>query len=224
MKVEIWSDIVCPWCYIGEARFEAALARFAHRNRVEVRWRSFQLDLAAPPVSHQSVVEMLSRKYGISPSEAAKKEEQITDLATREGLVINAGRVLANTRDAHRLLHLAADRGCQDTFAKRLFAAHFAEKLAVSDHGALAQLAAASGIDPDEARRVLESDAYTTEVVADMAEAHAFGAGGVPFFVIDSQYIISGAQSTEVFLQTLERAWAEQAPNSGDADPNTVHD
>ncbi|MDP2660579.1 MAG: DsbA family oxidoreductase [Dehalococcoidia bacterium] len=221
MKVEIWSDIVCPWCAIGEARFEAALAGFAHRDRVEVRWRSFELDPAAPPVSHENLVERLGRKYGLSPEEAAKKVQQIADLAAREGLVIKADRVLANTRDAHRLLHLAADRGCQDALAKRLFAAHFAEKEVVSDHDTLVQLAATCGVDRDEARRVLESEAYAAEVAADVAEAHALGVNGVPFFLIDSRHVIHGAQSTEVFMQTLQRAWAEHIPAPGPADANT---
>lgn len=142
MKVEIWSDVVCPWCYVGEARFEAALAGFAHRDEVGVTWRSFELAPSAPPVSHQTMVEMLSRKYGSSPAEAARLEQQLAELATEEGLVISADRVSANTRDAHRLLHLAADSGRQDAFAKRLFAAYFAEKQVVSDHDTLVQLAA----------------------------------------------------------------------------------
>lgn len=221
MKVEIWSDIVCPWCYIGKARFETALAGFAYRSEVEVKWRSFQLDPSAPPVSQQTVVEMLSRKYSLRPAEATRLEQQVADLAAKEGLVINADRFLANTRDAHRLLHLAADHGRQDILVKRLFVAHFAEKQVVSDHATLAQLAAASGIDPDEVRRVLESDAYVAEAGADAAKARALGANGVPFFVIDGRYIINGAQSTELFMQIMQQAQTEHPPVASVADPNT---
>lgn len=220
VKVEIWSDVVCPWCYVGEARFEAALAGFAHRDEVGVTWRSFELAPSAPPVSHETVAEMLARKHGYSPTEVAQLEQRLAGLATKEGLAINADRVSANTRDAHRLLHLAADRGRQDDLAKRLFAAHFAEKQVVSDHDTLVRLAAESGIDEDEARGVLESDAYAADVATDAAEARALGANGVPFFVFDKRYIINGAQPTEAFAQALERAWAERVPAAIAADAN----
>ena len=214
MIVEVWEDVVCPWCYLGDNRFEAALAKFAHRDEVKVTRRSFELDPAAPLKSSQTIVQLLSSKYGISLEEAEQREKQLSETAASEGLTIRPDRVPVNTRDAHRLLHLAADHGHQDTLAKLLFAAYFAKGEVVSDKDTLVRIASEAGIDTDEARDILRTDAYGKEVAADENEARALGANGVPFYVFDRRYGISGAQPTEVFLQALEQAWKESAPSS----------
>ena len=212
MTIEIWSDIVCPWCYIGKRRFESALERFAHRDQVVVVWRSFELDPHAPHATHQSVIEMLSSKYGVSQTEAIRMEQQLTDLAAAEGLAIGAERLVANTFDAHRLLQLAAAQGRGAALAQRLFAAHFAEQQLLSDHDTLCRLASEAGIEAVEARRVLESDTYADEVRGDERRAATLGSSGVPFYVIDERYGVSGAQAPGVFLDALNRAWAESHP------------
>lgn len=219
MRVEIWSDVVCPWCYIGKRRFETALARFPQGEDVEVRWRSFQLDPRAPRRSHESTVDLLRRKYGLSPEDAARREEEVEELAAAEGLVIRPDRVPANTFDAHRLLHLAAERGRQDALQERLFAAYFAEGEVVSDRDTLLRLAQEAGLEEKAARLVLEGDAYAEAVEADATEARTLGARGVPFFVLGRRYAVSGAQPAELFLRALERAWAERPPavESGEA-------
>jgi predicted DsbA family dithiol-disulfide isomerase len=210
MIVEIWEDVVCPWCYIGEKRFEIALERFSRRDDVQVVRRSFELDPLAPLRSNQTVIEMLSRKYGLSLEDAARREMQITELAAKEGLTIRPERLVANTRDAHRILHLASERKLQAELVRRLFAAHFSEGRDVSDHDVLAQVALEAGIKESDARAVLASAAYGAQVEADEREARELGANGVPFFLIDRRYGISGAQSADVFLQVLEGAWEER--------------
>jgi predicted DsbA family dithiol-disulfide isomerase len=214
MIVEVWEDIVCPWCYIGERRFESGLEKFSHRGDVEIVRRSFELDPAAPTKSKQTVIEMLSRKYGLSLEEAARRERQVAELAAVEGITIRPERYVANTRDAHRILHLASDQGLQAPLAERLFAAHFSESRDVSDPNVLVQIAGEAGIKEEEARAVLSSDIYKTEVESDENEARELGANGVPFFVIDRRYGISGAQPADVFLQALDTAWKERSRGS----------
>jgi predicted DsbA family dithiol-disulfide isomerase len=208
--VEIWEDVVCPWCYIGERRFEVGLERFPHRDDVRVVRRSLELDPFAPSKGGLTVIKMLSDKYGLSAEEAARAERRVAELADVEGLTIRPERFVANTRDAHRLLHFASERGLQAPLARRLFASYFSEGRDISDHDALARIAGEAEIKEDDARRVLASGAYAAQVEADEREARELGVNGVPFFVIDRRYGISGAQSSAVLLQALERAWVER--------------
>ncbi len=213
MKVEIWSDVACPWCYIGKRRFESALAHFAHREQVEVTWRSYQLDPGAPRDPGKTVNEILAQKYGASLSQAAAMNERVSAIAAQEGLEYHLEHAkYGNTFDAHRLIHLAATHGLQHEAEERLFKAYFTEGRALGDAETLVQLASDIGIDADEARAVLRSDAYADEVQADKQRARAFGVSGVPFFAVDEKYGVSGAQSAELFGEVLERAWAESHP------------
>jgi predicted DsbA family dithiol-disulfide isomerase len=213
MKVEIWSDIVCPWCAIGKRRFETALAQFAHRDEVDVRWRSFELDPAAPREREGDTTENLARKYGISPEEAAAKHRQLTELGAADGLEFHFEHARGgNTFDAHRLVHLGAERGIQDEVKQRLFRAYLTEGERIGDPDTLARLAVDAGLDEAEARDVLASDRYADAVRADERQAQAYGISGVPFFVIDQKYGVSGAQAPEALLQVLDTAWAEAHP------------
>ncbi len=210
MQVEIWSDVVCPWCYLGKRRFEKALAGFAHRDDVSVVHRSFQLDPTAPTDRTESTVEMLSTKYGMSVAQAEQAQRQMEQRAAADGLEYHLdGQHSGNTFDAHRLLHLARERGRQDELAERLFRAHFTERRSVFDAAALTELAVDAGLDADEVAAVLAGTDYADDVEHDIAAARALGVNGVPFFVIDRRYGISGAQPAEVIGQALAQAWAE---------------
>ena len=213
MKVDIWSDIVCPWCYIGKRRFEAALERFAHRDEVEVTWRAFELDPTAPAERDESHEEHLAAKYGMTREQAGVMIRQMTGRAAEEGLDFRFDLARAgNTFDAHRLLHLAAERGLQDTVKERLMRAYFTEGEPVGDRETLIRLAADAGLDAAEARTVLEGDAYAEDVRTEQSTARSLGISGVPFFVIDRTYGVSGAQPAEVLLEVLEKAWAQAHP------------
>ena len=215
MRVEVWSDVVCPWCYIGKRRFEAALARFDHRDEVELVWRSFELDVSAPPSSAEqgTYAERLAGKYGCSDAEAQAMIDNMTVTAAREGLDFRFDLARpGNTFDAHRLLHLALEHGRQDDLKERLDAATFTEGSPASDHSALRALATQVGLPEVEVDAVLTSDRYSDAVRADEAQARAYGISGVPFFVIDGRYGISGAQPADAVLQTLDKAWSERPP------------
>lgn len=213
MNVEIWSDVVCPWCYIGKRRFESALTDFAHRDEVKIIWRSYQLDPEAPRDSGKMVNEVLAHKYGVSLSQAVAMNERVSSLAAQEGLEYHLEQAhYVNTFDAHRLIHLAATHGLQQKAEERFFHAYFTEGKALDDAETLALLAIEIGIDGEEARAVLNSDAYAGEVRADEQRARAFGIRGVPFFAIDEKYGVSGAQPSDVLREALERAWVESHP------------
>jgi len=213
MKVEIWSDIVCPWCHVGKRRFEAALARFPHRDEVEVHWRSFELDPAAPAEPYRDLDVRLARKYGMSLADARGMQEHMTQVAAAEGLAFRFDLARSgNTVDAHRLLHLAAERGVQDTVKERLLSAYLCEGEPISDRETLLRLGVEAGLAADEARAVLESERFLADVRADEGEAAALGITGVPFFVVDRRYGVSGAQPAEVLLEMLQRAWADAHP------------
>ncbi|MHB1486248.1 MAG: DsbA family oxidoreductase [Acidimicrobiales bacterium] len=215
MKVEIWSDVVCPWCYIGKRRFEAALTRFAHRDEVELVWRSFELDVSAPPSAAEpgTYAERLATKYGCSVAEAQGMIDNMTASAAAEGLDFRFDLARpGSTFDAHRLLHLALEHGQQDVLKERLDRATFTEGSPVSDHGALRVLAMEVGLPEAEVDAVLNSQRYSEAVRADEAQARVYGISGVPFFVIDTKYGISGAQPADIVLQTLEQAWTERSP------------
>lgn len=214
MRVEIWSDIACPWCYIGKARFEKGLAEFAHRDDIEVVHRSFELDPNRPKGAVGPVIPMLAEKYGRTLDEARGMEEHVASTAHAEGLgYLTEGRDHGNTFDIHRLLHLARARGRQEALLDLAYRANFAEERSVFDDGVLLDLAVEAGLDADEVRAVLaDGSAYADEVRADEAEAAALGANAVPFFVVDRKYGISGGQPAEVFTRALEQAWQERTP------------
>jgi predicted DsbA family dithiol-disulfide isomerase len=215
VKVEIWSDVVCPWCYIGKRRFEAAMARFGHRDEIEVVWRSFELDPTATsalfPGDGPAYVERLAAKYGMSSEQAQQAVASTAATAAGVGLDFHMDRALAaNTFDAHRVIHLAAARGVQAQVKERLMRAHFEEGAAVGDRATLVGLAGQAGLEPAEVERVLASGEYADAVRADEAEAAALGIRGVPFFVLDRRYGVSGAQPADHLLAALGQAWDER--------------
>jgi predicted DsbA family dithiol-disulfide isomerase len=212
MQVEIWSDVVCPWCYLGKRNFDQALQQFGHRDDVDVVYRSFELDPSAPQGQAEPVVELLATKYGMSADQAEAAQRQMEERAAQAGLTFRMeGLRRGNTRDAHRLLHLARERGRQAELMERLHRAYFTDQESIFDHASLIRLATEAGLDPAEAEAVLDSDQYADAVTADEQTAHALGANGVPFFVIDRRYGISGAQPTAVMTQALDKAWADSA-------------
>ena len=207
LTVEIWSDVVCPWCYIGKRRFEAALADFPHE--VETVWRSFELDPGAPPTREHTATAHLAAKYGMSVEQAQASHAQMTELAAAEGLEYHFETARGgNSFDAHRLIHLAAAHGLQAEAQERVMRAYFTEGVAIGDREQLVALAADLGLDADEARGVLESDAYADAVREDEHLAQRIGIQGVPFFVLGRRYGVSGAQPAEILVQALEKACA----------------
>ncbi|WP_217235774.1 DsbA family oxidoreductase [Streptomyces sp. AC555_RSS877] len=216
MRVEIWSDIACPWCYVGKARFEKALEAFPHRGQVEVVHRSFELDPGRAKDDIQPVLTMLTKKYGMSEAQAQAGEENLGAQAAAEGLEYRThGRDHGSTFDMHRLLHLAKAQGRQDELLALFYQANFAEERSVFAEGEerLVELAVAAGLDADAVREVLaDPAAYAEEVRADEREAAELGANGVPFFVLDRKFGVSGAQPAEVFAQALTQAWGERPP------------
>jgi predicted DsbA family dithiol-disulfide isomerase len=221
ITVEIWSDVVCPWCYIGKRRFERALADFqaaAETPAVEVVWRSFQLDPETPMGDERGLIESFAARKGLSANQVRAMFAQVTDVAAGEGLGYDFDRVrVANTFDAHRLLHFAAAHGRQGELKERLLRAYFTEGEQVGDPEVLARLAAEVGLDASAARRALDDGAYADEVRGDFETARTFGISGVPFFVFDRQFAVSGAQPIEVFTRALEAA--REASIADPADP-----
>ena len=210
MEVEIWSDVVCPWCYLGKKRFEQALDSFEHRDKVQVTYRSFELDPAAPPGVTSPTIELLAQKYGMSAAQAEQAQRQMEQRAAADGLIFRMSDLRSgNTRDAHRLLQLAKASGRQDQLMERLQRAYFTEQDSIFDHDSLTRLAVEAGLDRDAVTGVLDSDQYADHVDTDEAMARVLGATGVPLFVIDRRYGISGAQPAETITDVLERAWAE---------------
>ncbi|MFC4949666.1 DsbA family oxidoreductase [Pseudonocardia sp. GCM10023141] len=215
MQVEIWSDVVCPWCAIGKRRFEKALAQFAHRDDVQVRYRSFELDPDAPQERTEDLGEHLAAKYGITTERAEQMHAQMTQTAAADGWDFHFEHAKSgNTFDAHRLLHLAAERGVQDAVKERLFSAYLVEGERIGDPETLVRIGAEAGLDADEARSVLAGLRYGDEVRADEHQARAYGISGVPFYVIDQKYGVSGAQPPEALLEVLTTAWADAHPVS----------
>ena len=211
MKIEIWSDIACPWCYVGKRRMEAALEQFAHRADVEVSWRSFQLDPSAPAKVDESMEEHLAKKYGMSVEQARKSGEHLTATGAAEGLDIHFEKLqLGNTFDAHRLIHLAAESGLAEAMKERLLKAYFSEGALVSDRETLVGLGVEVGLDADAVRAALASDSQAAGVRADLARAREVGVRGVPFFLLDGKYGVSGAQSADSLLDVLEQVWEKE--------------
>ena len=210
VRIEVWSDVVCPWCYIGKRRLEAALERFPHRDLVEVVWRSFQLDPSVPEGETHPTLPALAAKYGRSVEDMRPMMAQVEEVAAGEGLEYHlADGVSGNTLLAHEALHLAAERGKGGELKERLLHAHFEEGRSVFDVDSLVPLAVEVGLDEAEVRAALADGRYLAAVHADAATAQALGATGVPFFVVDRKYGAAGAQPAELLLQILERAWAD---------------
>jgi predicted DsbA family dithiol-disulfide isomerase len=214
LVVQVWSDIACPWCYIGKRRLEGALRRFEHAADVAVHWRAFELDPSAPrtPLEPGGHAARLARKYGFSVAEADKRIASITKLAAEEGLDFRYDRMRgSSTFDAHRLIHMAGEHGKQDSMKERLLRAYFTEGVAMSDREALVRLAGECGLDVDAAQAVLSGDDFAAEVRADEAMARDASIHGVPFFLL-GRYAVEGAQPSEVLLRALRTAWGELPP------------
>ena len=205
MHVDIWSDLVCPWCYLGKRRFEKALVSFPDRDRVEVVHRSFQLDPSMPKGQSTRAREMLMRKYRMTEQQVVASQAQLEQLAAVEGLEYHlADSHTGNTMDAHRLVHLGREQGIQDAVIERLFHAHFTENRSLFDGESLDALALEAGL--EGVGELFAGSRYERDVIADHQEAHALGARGVPFFVIDGRYGVSGAQTVDVFADVLAKA------------------
>ncbi|MEU9128717.1 DsbA family oxidoreductase [Kitasatospora sp. NPDC048540] len=213
MRVEIWSDIACPWCYIGKARFEQGLAGFEHRDAVEVVHRSFELDPHREHGKVEPVIPLIAAKYGATVTQVARSEERIAEHARAEGLDYRAGgRDHGSTFDMHRLLHLAKEHGAQSRLLELLYRANFADEQSAFGDERLLELAVQAGLEREEAQRVLaDRTAYADAVREDEAAAGALGATGVPFFVVDGAVGVSGAQPPEVFRAALDEAWGKKA-------------
>jgi predicted DsbA family dithiol-disulfide isomerase len=210
VRVEIWADVVCPWCYLGKRHFERALEGFQHRDQVEVVYRAFQLDPSFPQGETVDVADMLAEKYGMTRAEAVEKNREMEERAAAAGLEYRLeGRRAGNTLDAHRLVHLAGRRGVQGEVVEALFKAYFTDERPVFDRDTLVDIAAEAGLDAAEAREVLASGEFAAEVDAEQRAARDIGANGVPFFVIDRRYGVSGAQPAETFAKVLDQAWAD---------------
>jgi predicted DsbA family dithiol-disulfide isomerase len=213
LHVEIWSDIACPWCYIGKRRFEAALAAYEHRDEVRVTWRSFELDPSAPREREHDGATHLAQKYGTSREEALAMQQRMTATAAGDGLdfrfdIARGG----NTFDAHRLLHLAAAHGAQDALKERLMRAYLTEGELIGDHAVLARLGAEAGLPEDEVRDTLATDRFAAEVREDERTAQRIGIQAVPFFVVDRAVGASGAHPPEALLELLRQARAANPP------------
>jgi len=213
MQIEVFSDVVCPFCYIGKRRLEEALNGFEHSDRVTVTYRSFQLDPSSPATSDLSLEQMLARKYGQSLAQARAMNNRVSAMAATAGLDFQLQDAHpANTFRAHRLLHFAATKGLGNELTERLMHAYFSEGVRIGDRDELLRLALQVGLDESEAAEVLDGDAFTDQVNADIALAQGFGATGVPFFVFDRKYAVSGAQETALFSQVLDKAWSDAQP------------
>ncbi len=206
MLIEVWSDVVCPWCFIGRRRLQSALQAFEHADEVTVVHRAFQLQPDATGIVPTR--EHLADKYGVSTAQVQQMQQNVCSIADGEGLCYDLDATLSgNTRDAHRLLLWAQEQGSAESLLERLYSGYFEQGRSVFTHDDLLAFATEAGLDAATARTVLESEAYAAEVLEHARAAAAFGATGVPFFVFDRRYAISGAQPVEAFAQTLEATW-----------------
>lgn len=212
MKIEVWSDYVCPFCYIGKRRLEQALEKFPHRDQVDIQFRSYELDPNTPRDQKRNINEIMADKYGLSVDEAKKMNQGIGQQAAEAGLTFNFEEMTpANTFDAHRLTHFAKTKNKEKQLTEKLLHAYFSESKYLGSHEVLADIAAETGIDRNEALTFLADEtALADEVRGDEQMAQQIGVRGVPFFVINEKYGISGAQPAETFLSTLEKVWQEE--------------
>lgn len=210
MRVDIWSDVMCPFCYIGKRRFEAALAEFPNKENIEVIWHSFQLDPDVKAEPGKDVYSYLAERKGQSLEWSKQAHAQVTEMAAGEGLTYNYDKaVVANSFDAHRIVQLAKKYGKGDAMEEHLFMAYFTDGKDVADHAVLAELATSIGLEANEVKSVLSSNAFTDAVNADINTAAQLRINGVPFFVINNKYGVSGAQAPATFSQALNKAWQE---------------
>lgn len=219
MKVEIWSDVMCPFCYIGKRHFEQALEKLPFKNEIEVVWKSFQLNPEYQNTSNETVYEYLSRSKGMPIEQARQMTKQVVDMAAAAGLKIDFDtNIPANTFNAHRLIHLAAQHGLQDLAEEKLFKAHFVKSKNIGEDSVLTELAVEIGLDKDEAEKVLKSDEYAEAVRYDIYESQNLGIRGVPYFVMDRKYGVSGAQPVQAFTDALTQSFKQWK----DAQPKTT--
>lgn len=212
MNVEIWSDVMCPFCYIGKRKFEQALSQFDHKDQVNIIWKSFQLNPDMKTEPGKKINQHLAEIKGWSLSEAKRMSDHVTAMAREVGLTYDFDKaVVANSWDAHRLIQLAKQKGLGDAVEERLFLAYFTEGRDTSDHSTLLELGKEIGLPAADVQQMLDSDQYDEAVHQDIYEAQQVGVRGVPFFVIDRRYAVSGAQPPELFLDALTTAWAEWA-------------
>ncbi|MEC2344795.1 DsbA family oxidoreductase [Paenibacillus barengoltzii] len=210
MKIEVWSDFGCPFCYIGKRRLERALESFSHRDEIELVYRSFELDPGAPKDTESSIHELLAVKYGLSLEQAKESNRNVAQQAQTEGLTYNFDTTIpTNTFDAHRLAHYAGEQGKAKEMTERLFRAYFTDSLHIGDRDTLVRLAEEVGLDGAAVREVLEQNTYADAVREDENEARRLGIRGVPFFVLRGKYAVSGAQPLEIFQGALLRAWED---------------
>ncbi len=223
MKIQIWSDFVCPFCYIGERRLQNAIETLPYKERIEVDFRSFELDPNHPGYSGSSIHEVLSQKYGMSLDQAKGQNDQIGLLAKDLGLDYDADAMkYTNTLNAHRLLKFAKEKGKEKEVLENLFSAYFAEGKDLGDTDTLIEIMENSGFDKEESRKVIDdSSAYLDQVRMDEAMARQYSINSVPFFLIDNKYSISGAQPAETFVQALNKAWQEQEEKTNTEDLST---
>ena len=213
MKVEIWSDIVCPFCYIGKRKFETALADFAGKDKVDIEWKSFQLDPEMDNKEGLNVHEYLGKRKGGTPADGKRMNDGMTAAAAEVGLQYDFDNgIINNTINAHRLLHWAKAAGLQNELKERIFKAYYTEGIDTADIAELVRLAKETGLDPVQARKVLEENLYVKEVLQDQQEAAELGVQGVPFYVFNRKYAVSGAQPPEVFAQVLNKTLEEEKP------------
>jgi predicted DsbA family dithiol-disulfide isomerase len=212
MRVDVWSDVVCPWCYVGKARFEKALNAFPHRDEVEVVFRSFELDPGHPrdQAQRETVLSMLSKKYGMTEEQARAADARVAGLARAEGLGFDSSRLAGNTFDIHRVIHLGLDKGVQHELVTAVNEAYFAQARQVFDRDVITEVAAGAGVDGAAVAEVLDGDAYKDAVRDDERQARELGISGVPFFVFDMALGVSGAQPAQTFASALNQAWARR--------------
>lgn len=216
MRVDIWSDVMCPFCYIGKRHFEKALEQFEHGKDIEVVWHSFQLDPETTAQPGKDVYTYLAERKGQSLEWSKQAHQHVAQMAANAGLTYNFDEaIIANSFDAHRVLQMAKKYSKGDAMEEQLFKAYFTDGKNIADHNVLAELAANTGLDKEEVLSVLNSDAYTAEVQADVEAAARLRINGVPFFVVNSKYGVSGAQPSETFVQALNKAWAEYEQEHG---------
>lgn len=216
MRIDIWSDVVCPWCAIGKAHLEDALARFAHADEVVIRWHSYELDPSAPAVRSGNYAAMIAGKYGMDIEQARTMVDQMTARGESVGVDFRFDRVQpGNTFDAHRVIHLGGLRGIQDEVKERMLRGYLSDGEAIGLPEVVHRLGVEAGLDPDEVTAVLETDAFADDVRADELLASQLQITGVPFFVFDGRLAVAGAQPPEVLLEVLERAWSDREPPVG---------
>lgn len=208
LKVEIWSDVMCPFCYIGKRRIEGALDKFPHKDQVEIEWKSFQLDPNTQSQPGKTTYDYLAERYGRDRQWAVEMHKNVSDQAKAVGLDYDFDKaIIANSFDSHRLSHLAKEHGVGNPMEELIFKAYFTEGKDVADHETLVSLGKQAGLDETEIRDMLASDKYADAVRNDISEAQQIGVRGVPFFVLDRKYAVSGAQAEEAFIGALEKSW-----------------